>query len=371
MSEKQNDFLTISIIAVIVLAFAVLDFLYQMGLIYQDPSVTLDPQPAFSARSFLTGTYLEDYGNYADSHFYNKNKWAGLVRETELLLGKKEFQGVLLGKQKTYFEKHLAQDVSAAQVTESLEFLETLTTQYGAKVMLLPTADEIWRDRLPLYLDSMNQKAYLDQVRETVGDEAYIDTYSVLWAHRAEEIYYRTDPHWTSLGAYYGYQTWWKQSGKLLPYYYDLSHMSVIASYFKGTLVRTADMEDAGEELTVFEETQGKFVDVSYDGRVSVQGYYRPEYLDSDNPYGYVLGDGFGYAKIDTGLERKDSLVVIGDSYANAMIPLLAPHYQTIYFVNPGNYHGDLWSLLTQQNKSEVLVLGSVPALLNWFGQKE
>ena len=65
-----------------------------------------------------------------------------------------------------------------------------------------------------------------------------------------------------------------------------------------------------------------------------------------------------------------DSLFVLGDSYANCMIPLLAPYYKTIYVLNVENYQGDADAVISRYAKRErthFLVLQSVPGLLEGF----
>lgn len=366
MDEKKNDLFTVSIVAVILFAFAILDILHQFGVLGGGAALSADPRPVFTTKNLLNGNFLEEYEDYAAGHFYNGEKWARIVRNLELFWGKREFGDVYLGKQDTFFERHLTEDYEGAPVEKSLELLERLVTDYQARVMLIPSADGVWRDRLPAYGDAFDQKGYLEQVKALIGEDAYVDVLAALEAHSSEEIYYRTDPRWTSLGAYYAYYAWWEKSGKLLPYYYDLSHAETILENFVGPLPRRAGLETGGEKMIALEETLDQRVSVNYDGRVTLEGFYRPEWLDSDDPYGYFLGEEFGLMTIDTGRSRRHSLVVVGDSYANCMIPLLAPHYSTIRVVNLKYFHGNPWTLLEEQMRAgaEVLVLESVPGLL-------
>ena len=76
-------------------------------------------------------------------------------------------------------------------------------TDIPVYVAMIPTAAEIWRDQLPEGAESMDQWAYLEQVKETGA--IYVDVGGLLAEHSDEAIFYRTDHHWTSLGAYYGY----------------------------------------------------------------------------------------------------------------------------------------------------------------------
>lgn len=373
MEDKKNDLFTIGIVAVILLVFALWDILHQTALFSKDAALSTDPRPVYTTKNFLSGNYLQEYESYVANHFFNGEKWARIVKNLELFWGKREFNEVYFGKEGTFFEGHVAQAYAGAPEEESIALLERLSKEYHAKIMLVPSADEMWKERVPSYGDIYDQSAYLERVRAAVGEDAYVDMKAALEAHKNEAIYFRTDPHWTARGAYYGYLAWWESSGKLLPYYYDLGHMETILENYVGPLAKRTGLEALGEQFSVFEETLDKYVTVTYDGRVTMEGYYRPEYLDTKEPYGYFLGEGSGLIKIDTGLDRRQNLVVIGDSYANAMIPLIAPHYATVYVVDLTCFHGNPWTLLDEQTASgaDVLVLQSVPGFLESFVKDE
>ena len=368
MEEKQNDLFTLGILVGILLLFAVTDLLTRAGVINVDYAKARE-MPVYETGSLMDGTFFDAYENYAKGQFYNAEKWSLVVRKMQYFFGKREYDGVCLGKQNTFFERHLTEEYAKRPAEESLKYLDTLVREHGATVMLIPTSDEIWRDRLPFYADVFDQKAYLENVKARIGD-AYVDVYSVLAEHAGEKIYYRTDPHWTSLGAYYGYETWFAHSGERLKYYYDVKYKDVITDTYVGPLAKKSGFEAMREQIYVYEETTTKPVEITYDGVRQMGGYYRPEYFDAENQYGCFLGDDFGFARIDTKVSQTKSLFVIGDSYANCMIPLIAPHYKTVYFVQPSKYPGNLNTLLNafaSDGKTDVLVLESVTGLLDEF----
>lgn len=96
-------------------------------------------------------------------------------------------------------------------------------------------------DKLPGYAVTENQEKQFKAIHSTLGSVyTWVDVSDILKKHRSEEIYYHTDHHWTTLGAYYGYQALSK-SMKL-----DTSKTSDMKPYavtnaFNGTLARRAD----------------------------------------------------------------------------------------------------------------------------------
>lgn len=366
MRDKENDLFTIGVVAVILAVFTVADLVSEISLFWREQT----PGPEFTMARLLSGEITEQYRENVGETFVNGAKWDKIRYSCQVLLGKRDRNGVYLGKDDTYFARHLPEAYTEEMIEDSLEYAERLAREQGALIMLVPTSDEIWKDRLPLYAEVLDQKGYLEQVKQAVGSEHYVDAASILEAHSQEPVYFRTDTHWTQLGAYYGYHAWWEASGKLLPYYYNPDRCREVQSDFRGLLYRQLGMDMAAESLCVFAETERKEPLIRYENHYQRAGYYREEALESENPYGYFLGDGFGFAQISTGYERSGSLFVIGTDYANAMIPFLAPHYSRIYLVNPRYYEGDVETLARQygrQEGMEVLVLCSVPAFLEQF----
>lgn len=78
--------------------------------------------------------------------------------------------------------------------------LTKLVNHWDAKVMLVPTADNILTDKLPAFAPYYDEERLLMKVQDSIGEDHYIDVYHALQEHAQEPIYYRTDHHWTSLG---------------------------------------------------------------------------------------------------------------------------------------------------------------------------
>lgn len=376
MKEKENDLFTIGVVAAIILVFSIADLFAQIGSFSAKYGLEKASAPEFTLQRFLSGEYAQECEQYARENFRNHEKWRKLWLDFRILLGKRDVNGVYLGEDDTCFEQHLAVDYTEKMQQNSLDYLEQLAKGLGARVMLVPSSDAVWENRLPSHAGFYDQKRYLDEARKRVDEENWIDLYGVLMEHADEEIYYRTDPHWTSLGACYGYYTWWQGSGKVWPYYYNPDKAVTVTDNFHGALEVRSGQSGRAEKLTVFSETLRVQAAVQPDGGAWQTGFYRKEALESENPYEYFGGKECGFTAIQTGYERMRSLLVIGDSYANSMLPLLAPHYKNIYLVNPRLYDknpADVAEKYNQDGKLEILILCSVPGMLEMGrdGQQE
>lgn len=345
MGEKVNAVLTVCIICGIIMIFTVTDLIKGDRLYSEAENRVLASRPEFSGEMVLSGKYSKEYENYVTDQFVGRDKWVGIKTGMDALFQKKDINGVYLGKDGYLIERHVPADFSEEQEKEKIALLKALVEEWDAKAMLVPTADNILTDKLPAYAEYFDEEAFLERVKKEIGKENYIDVYSILQEHAQEDIYYRTDHHWTSLGAYYGYHAWAEAASRsAFPYNKDV--MQPVTGEFLGTLHSKVKLSRYYDIISIFPETNEKKVFVTYDFNKKSQSYYEPDYLDTKNKYGYFLDDNHGFVEIQTGYDESDVLFVIKDSYANCLIPLLAPHYKTIYVVDLRYFNGRLFSFM-------------------------
>ena len=359
MEEKKNAFFTVAVIAAIILIFTVADFFRGDRLYSETENRMLATKPAATRESILSGTYAKDYEDYVTDQFVSRDKWIAVKTQMDLLLQKKEINGVYLGDDGYFIEQHLPEDYSELVVDERLALLLNLVEKWDATVMLVPTADNILTGKMPANAPYYDQAKLLEQVEAQVGEEHYVDVFGSLAAHAEEEIYYRTDHHWTSLGAYYGYLAWTENRGEK-PFAYRLNAMAVATEDFLGTLHSKTNLERQGDTIRYFSSTEKRPVTVTYDFDRVTDTFYEESYLDTKNKYGFFLDENHAFIQIDTSYRNGKTLFVIKDSYANSLIPLLTPHYERIYVVDLRYYNGRLSSLMKQMEPEEgmdVLVL--------------
>lgn len=347
MSEKRNALMTIAVISAIILIFAAADFMHGDRIFSETENRVLASKPKFGWESLLNGQYTKNYETYVTDQFVSRDKWIRIKTQTDIVLQKKLINGVYLAEDGYLIEQHLPEEFTGEQVEQRLSQLEKLVKDWDATVMLVPTADNILADKLPAFAPAFDQKAFLEQVRERVGEENFVDVYSKLSEHADEEIYYRTDHHWTSLGAYYGYQAWAEHENKLKTLYRTDS-MEAVSENFLGTLHSKINIELPGDTIKYFPLTAQRPVTVTYDLQRQTDTLYEEKYLETKNQYGFFMDDNHAFIQIDSCFHNGKSLFVIKDSYANCFIPLLVSHYEHIYVLDLRYYNGRLYSLMEQ-----------------------
>ncbi|MDE5802992.1 MAG: hypothetical protein K2I22_08775 [Lachnospiraceae bacterium] len=385
--KKINAVITLLLLGGILLGLAVADICTPDRLFSEYENRILASKPDFSLKDLFDGSYTEDYETYVTDQFVERDRWIFIKTMTDVLLGKKEINGVYLAKDKTLIEKHVPEDIKPEVVAQRLALLQRLVEwQEGREngalhIMLVPTADNILTDMLPDHAAYYEQQELLEQVQETAGSCA-IDVTDSLQSHREEYIYYGTDHHWTTRGAYYGYLAWAETVG-VTPVSYDVL---TVSSDFLGTLHSKTNLPVKPDTMeaylpVVLREAQGSstsdggvmqvFYDFSEESRDSL---YEEKYLETKNKYGYFLDDNHPFIRIETGAQdpaaKGKKLFVIKDSYANCFIPFLTEHYETIYVLDLRYYKAPLFSLLeecSEEGNLDILVLYNVIHFIEEF----
>lgn len=154
---------------------------------------TLAQRPSLSRETLLNGSFTADMETYFADQFPLRDDWTGLKARCELLLGKREFNGVYLCGD-TLIAK--VEEPEAAQVEQNLAAVKKFAELTGGQVLLglIPTAAEVWRDKLPAGAPSLDQPVLLQRAAEETGLPT-VDMLGALSEHAAEPIYYRTDHH--------------------------------------------------------------------------------------------------------------------------------------------------------------------------------
>lgn len=344
-------------------ALALLNMLTPDRVFSESENRTLEQAPRFSPAGLLEGRFTADYEKYIADQFPLRDFWIGVKTDLERMAGKRDSNGVYLGK-----DGYLLQGFKAPQ-PEILQKRVAAINSFAASLpevsvylMLAPNSVEILKEKLPPYAPTDGQLSCLQQVRDSLDRRiGYVDVYGTLYSHRNEEIYYKTDHHWTTRGAYYAY----RKLGELMGFTpYDRSRFRVekVTGSFYGSLSSKGGfrhLRPDSIELYLPQAPERYRVHYYDYDKVSGSLYFR-ENLKKKDKYAVFLNGNQSLIKITTGVENGRNLLVVKDSYANCLIPFLAGHYRDIYVVDLRYYSEDIRSLIKSCGIQSVLFLYNV-----------
>lgn len=297
---------------------------------------TLATFPKFSIQSVRDKSFMNGFESYISDHFIGRIKWIELKVDTELLIGKKEINNIYI-TDNMLLEK--LQEPNYPEINKSVDAINNLAERFKNPeyyVLVAPTSAGIYLDKLPNNAPQVQQKeAVIDYIYGSLSDNiTSIDVYNNLYASKDEYIYYRNDHHWTSLGAYYAYNTAIQKLG-FTPIPYSKFNIEHASDDFKGTFyskslyngikadtidIYTMDKSKGIQSMVVNDGTSETTFDTLYDR----------SYLDTKDKYGTFLSENNPIVTVKTNIQNDKKILIIKDSYANSVVPFLAEHYSEI-----------------------------------------
>ena len=254
-----------------------------------------------------------------------------------------------------------------------------LADKYAGKVnvydIVIPLGSGIvFPDNLKDQIKNSDQKKAMDDIHGMMNDNVKtVDIYDSLMSHRTEYIYFRTDHHWTPLGAYYAYQKFCEVKGiepEALDSYEIKEFDGFLGSFYKDTdnseVLKnnkdtiTAYMPHSKDTIMHVTADDGTEYDwnVIYDVSGYAPGLKYSAFVAGDNPYSVI--------------ENKDltdgsSCIVLKESFGNAFTPFLVDHYQTIYLVDYRYFTGKLSKLIEETGATDVIMLNNLSMIRNKY----
>lgn len=308
--------------------------------------------------------FKDDFETYFCDHMAGREVWVKTSNKLSQLSGQREINGVYtLNDQLVQTFKDYDKSAVEASVKAMNAFAERFS-DIPMYLMLAPTAQEVFGSKIPSYTGLMSEKAFIDEVYGKMENVGTIDCLSYISGHADEYIFYRTDHHWTSLGAFYAYQA----AAKSLNYSaYGLNAFNIetVSRDFRGTLYsRTLDDGIKPDVMEYYFLANGE-PDVKMmcrnDREVNeYDSLYVREYLDVKDKYSSFTGSNVPIVTIETNVDNDKNLLIVKDSYAHSLVPFLSKHYSKITMVDMRYINTSLNSLIKMDEFTEVLFMYNV-----------
>ena len=330
-------------------------------------NTTLSQRPALTQLSAKgLNSYFTAYTKYVKDQVFGRDNWISLQSVVETtLLQKEQSGGILLGREHMLFPRTYGLLSSEERtLPKNTAAVSSLCQRYPGKVnvLLAPAASVIYPENLPAHAPVLDEDTYLDQLSaavEAAGGQ-FVDVRSTLEDHKGEYIYYRTDHHWTSLGAYYAYSRLCDTLG-LTPFD-TTAHPALTAEGFYGTHYSKARNWNAVPDTITYYDLPNRLTIYSVTGAGQPAegegtGLYDTGKLDVYDKYAMFLHGNNGLSRIEG--EGTGRILVIKDSYANCFVPYLTANYAQIDVVDFRNYNYGLDPLIADNDYDQILVLYS------------
>lgn len=320
----------------------------------------LQKAPTLSWETFTNGDFMSDSEAYTGDHIVGRDFWVALNTWCERLSGKQESSGVYFGQGGTLISR--VEEPKAGDLEKKAEYLDQLVDNVDASVYLglIPSAAHIWADRLPQGAPTADEDAIIDTVYGS-AQALTVDMRDVLSEHSIEYLYYRTDHHWTSLGAYYGYVALAEAMG-LEPVPLSDYVKTTVTDQFNGTSFSSSGVRWLQpDSIDIYVPQEGVTVTSYFDGTPTKGALYVESFLEAKDKYSYFMGGVSPLHVIETEYTDAPRLLVIRDSYADSLVPFLTPHFSQIHMFDLRYNHNSVKTYVEDNDIDSVLVLYSIP----------
>jgi hypothetical protein len=324
----------------------------------------LAQKPEFSVDELINGSYIEDYQDYIRDQFPWRDEMVKLKNVCELFFGKSMINGVLIAEDDYYIESHERENYESELAETNAEALISFVNRHKetlgedrVSAMIVPTAQSIMTNKFSSFMYAYNQQEYILPIKEKIGN-SFIDVTEVLKSKNDEYIYYRTDHHWTTYGAYIAYAEWASRVG-ITPYTEDELEIKDITKEFYGTIDSKINLDTKSDIIKSY-EVKGMKYNIVYNMSEEKNTFFFDEFLDKKDKYSYFLGGNPGLVEVKGTSDNDRKLLIVKDSYANCISPVYAGHFENTYILDLRYFNMRIDDFISEYGITDILVLYNV-----------
>ena len=392
-----TDRVVVYLVCAMILCFGIAFFVTPKKEFSESENRTLAKAPEFTFENVKSGRFTDGIGTYAADHFPMRDSFLSIMTETERLSGRKEINGVYLAQDGSLIEVYDAPVNTQKQIAQFTKLAENVENA-DCYLMLVPTAVSIYADKLPENAPDAEAQAWENrdtirpagygtdrptQMREisqiyqampetmrTISVEGDLLQAAVTDPQHTDRLYYRTDHHWTTYGAYIGYGAFCKAA--VIPQVPLSDYVAeTVSEDFRGTIYSKLNDPYFGMDTIVsYSDPKWKLTVEYSDTKEVTDTLYNPEYLSQKDQYSYFLNNIHPMVTItNDAVSDGGAIAVIKDSYANCFVSFLLNHYHTVYVFDTRYYKGGPSKFINEHPEiTDVLILYNMNTIDNDTG---
>lgn len=361
-NKKYKHLLSFSFILFILIMFVINIFKGEKEF-SEEENRNLSKKPELTFNSFINGDYTEKFESYISDQLPGRRLFVNAKFKIDMLLGKSEVNGVFIGKENQLMEDfHESSNEQTDDKVLAINEFKKLHENTNVSFMLIPTAAEILKEKLPRNAPVDSELEFMNYIQGNLNSNIkFISPYNALYENRDQYLYYRTDHHWTTKGAYIAYVEFCKAVG-IESKNEEEFNIQLVANDFYGSLTsKIGQRSGEGDNINVYIPKENSEVVVNYVSEQRRSGsLYNSASLDEKDKYQVFTGGNHPHINIKSLGDPKKKLLLIKDSYANSFLPFLTAHYGEIDVIDLRYYMDDVNKLMEEKGITDVLFLYNV-----------
>ena len=325
----------------------------------------LSDAPVLTWENLSSGKFGSDVESYMADYIPGRNFFVGLNAYVDLFTGRQVSKGVYAAEGNRLVQAPVVWNEKQAQ--QNMQAINSFAEKIGRQVdlMLVPSAGWAAQDTIVGLSDPYEDEALIQRLYDLCGEDVRtIDLTSVI-KDQADpaSLYYRTDHHWTTDGAYLAYETYMQLLGR--DYRAEEDFTVETASGFQGsTYSESALWLTPGEDIEMWHGSSNITV-TNGENPEPHQGVFYKERLEEADKYTAFLDGNHSIVRItNPDAQGKGKLLVIRDSYSNCLGTLLTESYEEVVLVDLRYYKNPVSQLWAEENFTDVLVCYSMDNIM-------
>ncbi len=320
--------------------------------------------PELTWDSLISRAFADEVELYLSDQFPLRGQWIAVKSAMERLRLQRENNGIYFGQDGYLLEKFEQPDEEKLRrYVEALNKFAANQQDAAISFLLAPTSIGIYPDRLPWLASAFPQEKVNREIAELLTDRvSFLDGFDILAPHADEQLYYKTDHHWTTRGAYLAYAAYARQMG-WMPLAEDAFEIITVSDSFLGSYHTKSLYSGAKpDSIEVYRphDAVNTTMHVADTGE-RLETMYADQYLEKKDQYAYFLGGVHALvtltSELDRGTADLERLLVVKDSYAHNLLPFLTLHVPEIHVIDIRYYNGSISAYMTQHGLDDVLLL--------------
>ncbi len=345
----------------IVCGMLVLNLILPSKEFSQSENRALSARPQISVRKVLDGKYFREWSTYFSDQFAGRDLWMSIRAFGIMATGNKESNQVIFGKHGYLFQYPVTPDKET--IINTADAINQFTDIHGdlrQTMVLVPNAADILEEELPANIPVRDQAEDIRAFERKVNIKIEkVDAEPILEAAaQNQQIYYKTDHHWTSYGAYSVFLGAVEALGidPMVNF-----RARTVSDSFRGTLASKSGRNFTKDTVEIYEsEDSNVSCLVSYPdtGETTTSLYVSSKLTEKDH-YQIFFGGNHPLVEIKTTADNQKNLLIFKDSYANCFVQFLIPYYEKIILIDPRYFYDNLNATITSYGITDVLYLYS------------
>lgn len=356
----KNDKVLTAVFCGFIGIFALLFFVTPKAETSVNEKRTLEKFPDASVKSVFSGSFESKFENYLNDHFPFRDSLVALDSYYALYTGRNGANGVYKCKDGFLINTPVSFDSGAFETNLAAlnDFAES--TNIPTQIMAIPTAGYMLSDKLPKNHDVYSDGEILSRAKEILTNIEWYDMESVLKSD-AESMYYKTDHHWTMNGAYRAYLEYAER--------HDMEPLTdfekeTYDGFYGTSYSKSALWGEKSESLEVWRYPNNVTVEISDGAGVEVyDDMFFEEHLSEPDMYPVFLDGNHAIERLTNPDSDGGRLLVLKDSYAHCLVPLLINHYSSIDMIDLRYYLDSVSELVAERDYDEILMVYGLSSL--------